>query len=244
MKNSIQSIVLSTLFITAISHAQGSANNGIKGNGKVITEKRTTPEYDEIKVSGFFDVNLVSGKEGAITIEGEENLLPYIKIEVDGTVLKIHIENNKNLRTSNGKDIVITVPFETISAISLSGSGDVKTQNTIVADKFSAKLSGSGDLSLAVKATTFESNLSGSGDIIYSGSSDSFKSTLSGSGDIDADDLITKETDATISGSGDMKVFCSESLKARVSGSGDIKYKGNPKTKDTKVSGSGEISKA
>lgn len=243
MKKLIQSIVLIALFVTAIGHAQGSSNSTIKGNGKVITEKRTTSEYDEIKVSGFFDVNLVSGKEGAIIIRGEQNLLPYIKIEVEDNVLKIHTENNKNIRTSNGKDVVITVPFETISAISLSGSGDVKTQNQIVADKFLAKLSGSGDLTLAVKATTFESNLSGSGDIIYSGTSDSFKSTLSGSGDIDAMNLVTKNTDATISGSGDMKVFCSESLKARVSGSGDIEYKGNPKTKDTKVSGPGEISK-
>jgi hypothetical protein len=37
-------------------------------------------------------------------------------------------------------------------------------------------------------------------------------------------------------------VFCTENLKARVAGSGDINYKGNPKTKDTKTAGSGDIS--
>ena len=69
----------------------------IKGNGKVITEKRTTAGYDEINVSGFFDVVLVSGNEGAITIQGEENLLPYIKVEVEGNVLKIYTEKNVNI---------------------------------------------------------------------------------------------------------------------------------------------------
>jgi hypothetical protein len=240
MKKSIQLVVLNTLFVTTFANAQWS-NNRINGNGKVITEKRTTAEYEEINVSGFFDVVLVSGNEGAISIQGEENLLPYVKVEVDGNVLKIYTEKNVNISTS--KDIVLTVPFEQISFVSLSGSGDLKSKNTIVGSKFTAKLSGSGDLNLDVKTTDFEANLSGSGDVVLTGNSDSFVSKISGSGDVDAENLVTKTANVTISGSGDMKVNCSQSLYARVSGSGDIVYKGNPESKDTKVNGSGEISK-
>jgi hypothetical protein len=241
MKKSIQLVALSALFLTTIANAQWSSKNRIKGNGKVITEKRTTAGYDEINVAGFFDVVLVSGKEGAITIQGEENLLPYVKVEVEGNVLKIHTENNVNISTY--KNIVLTVPFEQISSVSLSGSGDVKTKNTIVSPSFKTKLSGSGDLTLDVKTTNFEANLTGSGDVVLTGISDSFTSKISGSGDVDAASLTAKNANLTISGSGDMKVNCSQSLFARVSGSGDIAYKGDPKTKDTKVSGSGEISK-
>jgi len=244
MKNSIQFILFSVLFSTAIANAQWSSKNRIKGNGKVITEKRTTPSYDEIKVSGFFDVVLVSGTEGAISIKGEENLLPFIKVTVEENVLKIYTENNKSINTSKGKEIVITVPFETISQVSLSGSGDIKTHNTIKSTAFLAKLSGSGDLNLDVMATQFEANLSGSGDVVLTGSTENFTAKLSGSGDIDASGLKAKNVDITISGSGDGKIFCSESLKARISGSGNIEYKGDPKNKDTKVNGSGEISKA
>ncbi|MDR6844282.1 head GIN domain-containing protein [Flavobacterium granuli] len=238
MKKSVLLVVFSALFFTTIANAQWSR---IKGNGKVITEKRTTAGYDEINVSGFFDVVLVSGTEGAISIQGEENILPYIKVEVEGNILKIYTEKNINIETK--RDIVLTVPFEQISFVSLSGSGDVKSKNTIVGSKFVAKLSGSGDLTLDVKTTDFESNLSGSGDVVLTGSSDNFVSKTSGSGDVDAINLTTKNANLTISGSGDMKVNCSQSLFARVSGSGDIQYKGDPQTKDTKVSGSGDISK-
>jgi hypothetical protein len=238
MKKSILLVVFSALFSITIANAQWSR---IKGNGKVVTEKRTTAGYDEINVSGFFDVVLVSGTEGVISIQGEENLLPYIKVEVDGNVLKIYTEKNVNIDTK--KDIVLTVPFEQISFVSLSGSGDVMSKNTIVSPNFKAKLSGSGDLTLDVKTSDFESNLSGSGDVVLTGSSDNFVSKTSGSGDVDAINLITKNANLTISGSGDMKVNCSESLIARVSGSGDIQYKGDPEKKDTKVSGSGNISK-
>lgn len=238
MKKSLQLILLATFLVTVIGHAQG---NKIKGNEKMVTEKRATGEYDQISVSGFFDVVLVSGKEGAITITGEENILPYVKVEVKDNVLQIHLE--KNMRISTKENLVLTVPFEQISAVSLSGSGNVESKSTIEVSNFKAKLSGSGDLKLDVNATDFEINLSGSGDVVLSGNSDNFTSKMSGSGDIDATNLITKKANLTISGSGDMIVNCSDSLYARVSGSGDIAYKGNPQSKDTKVIGSGEISK-
>ena len=244
MKNSIKLFISCSLLLTTISYCQWSSNQKIKGNGKVISEKRTTASYDGIAITGFFDVELVSGKEGNITIKGEENLLPYIKVEVVDKVLKISTEKNKYISTSKGSEIVIVVPFESIDQVSLTGSGDVVTKNSIKSKSFSAKLIGSGDMNLNVESNDFDVNLSGSGDMVLTGKTENFNSNLNGSGDIDAGDLKAKNAKITVSGSGDSKVFCSESLHARVTGSGDIEYIGDPKKKDTKVNGSGAISKA
>lgn len=243
MKKSIQLLVCSAFFLTTVAHAQWF-NLRIKGNGKVVTNTRSTPDYDVIKVMGSFDVDLVSGKEGEIIVKAEENLQPYIKVEVEGNVLKIYTEKNKNITASLGRKVQVTIPFEKISNVSLSGSGDVTSKNTIKSDIFSAAISGSGNLNLDVDLDTFNLAISGSGDAVVKGSTENFKSKISGSGDIDSTSLKAKNVDFTISGSGDSKIFCSDNLKARVSGSGDIKYKGDPKTRDTKVSGSGSISKA
>lgn len=243
MKKSIQLLVCSAFFLTTIAHAQWS-NERIKGNGKMETKTRSTADYDAIKVMGSFDVDLVSGKEGAIIVKAEENLQPYIKVEVEGNVLKIFTEKNKNISASMGKKIQITIPFEKISNVSLTGSGDVTAKNAIKSDIFTATLSGSGNLNLDVDSDTFNFTISGSGDAILKGNTANFKSKISGSGNVDATSLKAKNVDFTISGSGDSKIFCSDSLKARVSGSGDIKYKGDPKTRDVKVTGSGSISKA
>ena len=56
--------------------------------------------------------------------------------------------------------------------------------------------------------------------------------------------LKLKNAKITVSGLGNSKVFCSESLHARVSGSGAVEYKGDPKKKDIKMNGSGTISKS
>ncbi len=244
MKNSIKLSLVAFLFATTFANAQNwdwGNTEKIKGNGNQKTDKRNTPEYDDIKLQGFYDIDLVAGKEGEITVQAEENLMPFIKVEVEGTTLKIYQEKGKNLQPSKSMKILITVPFEKISSVSLSGSGDVNTKNQIKADKFTATLSGSGDVNLDIDATDLEAKLSGSGDVRLKGKADKLTARISGSGDITADDLVSKDVDAGISGSGDIKVNCSESLSARVSGSGDIFYKGEPKVKDTKVSGSGNI---
>lgn len=240
MKKSILLLVCTVFLLSFNTKAQ----NKIKGNGKVVTETRITGDYDGIKISGFFDVNLVAGKEGKITIKGEENLLSSIKVEVKDNTLKIYVESFKNIRPSSGKDIEITVPFEKISEVSLSGSGNIQSKDVIKNDKLSAKLSGSGNFNLAIDSNEFELNLSGSGNVHLKGTADNFITKLSGSGDIDAGSLKSKNVDVNVSGSGNSKVTCNEKLTARVSGSGNIKYAGNPEKRDVKVSGSGNITKA
>jgi hypothetical protein len=147
------------------------------------------------------------------------------------------------MSSTSGKTIVVTVPFESISDVSLGGSGSIIGKNTIKADHFNAKLSGSGDIVLVIDANDLVASLSGSGDITLKGKATNYESKLSGSGDIRAYELLAVNVNAAMSGSGNITVNCSNNLIARISGSGDIDYKGDPKTKDTKVSGSGRISK-
>ena len=74
------------------------------------------------------------------------------------------------------------------------------------------------------------------------GSVNELEVKVSGSGDFMGNGLKSNNTQAYVSGSGDIEVNATKSLKARVNGSGDIEYSGSPETSDTKVLGSGSIS--
>ncbi|MGB6150663.1 MAG: head GIN domain-containing protein [Pricia sp.] len=232
---------LVVLFTTSCA---GQWGKGIKGNGNTVSIDRSVGEYDEIAVAGWFDVDLVDGKEGELTIEGEENLLEYIVTEVKNGKLVIKQEKGVNLKPSNRNGgIRITVPVERIDALYLSGSADIVGKTTIKTSKFETNMSGSGDITLDLETSSISASMSGSGDMNLSGKTTDFNATISGSGDIKAYDLIADKVEATVSGSADIKVTANKMLKARVSGSGDISYRGNPTKVDTKTSGSGDISK-
>jgi hypothetical protein len=235
-----------TLSLVVLLSASCTAQWGkrIKGNGNTVSIERNVGDYDAISVAGWFDVDLVDGKEGELTLKGEENLLQYIKTEVKNGKLTIKVEDNRNLQPSNWNDgIRITVPVDRIDAVTLSGSGDIVGKKTLKASNFSTTMSGSGDITLEVEAQNMTATMSGSGDMNLSGKAVDFNVTVSGSGDIRAFDLEADNVEATVSGSADIKVTARENLKARVSGSGDITYRGNPAKVDTKTSGSGDISK-
>ncbi len=237
---------LSALLFTGLITLSCSAQWGktIKGNGNNVTIERSTGDYDGIAVSGWFDVDLVSGNEGEITLQGEENLLEYIITEVKDGKLVIKTEKGVNLKSSSWKsEIRIIVPVESISSVSMSGSGDIVGKTKIKSDKFSTAMSGSGDITLDIDSNLMSASMSGSGDITLSGKTTDFDATVSGSGDIEAYNLEADNVSATVSGSADIQVTAKKSIKARVSGSGDISYKGNPEKVDTKTSGSGDISK-
>lgn len=236
-------ITLSLVLLASTQiHAQWWGKS-VKGNGELETITRNVGDYDEISVAGFFDVTLVAGNEGELTIEGESNLLEYIETEVNGERLTIKVKNKQNLKTSWGKDIKIRVPFRDLNQVSLSGSGEIMSTDVIKANNFRVSVSGSGDINLVVEASSTESRVTGSGDLVLRGSTRDHETSVTGSGDLEAGRFKADNVDAKVTGSGDIRVSCDKSIRARVTGSGDIEYVGNPTKQDTKVSGSGDISR-
>ncbi len=214
----------------------------VKGNGNTVTIERSVGEYDYVALAGWFDLELVDGDEGELTLRGEENLLEYIKTEVKDGKLTIKQKKGVNLRPSSWNEgITITVPVESVDGVSLSGSGDIVGKTVLKSDNFKTSISGSGDITLEVEAKSIDASMSGSGDMNLAGRATDFEVSVSGSGDIKAYDLEADFVEAQVSGSADIKVTATQTLRARVSGSGDITYKGNPKKIDTKSSGSGDI---
>ncbi|MCH9660037.1 MAG: DUF2807 domain-containing protein [Bacteroidetes bacterium] len=241
MKSIIKLTFATALLLGSIaeSHAQWG-NKKVVGNGNITTRTVNTGNYDAIKGVGSMDIHLEKGSEGTITVKTDDNLQEYIIVEVKDNSLIVRTKKNMYLKTKKG--IHVTVPFNDISKVSLTGSGDVDSKDTIRATSMDVSLTGSGDIVLDIDSSNLESTVTGSGDIELSGSTENLEVTVTGSGDFSGANLLSNNTEVRVSGSGDASVYAKESLKARVSGSGDIDYRGNPDRKDTKVSGSGDIS--
>lgn len=234
---SIVSLFIMTLFVTSCN---AQKYGRVKGSGNVINASRTVSSFEKVSVSGSFDVYLVKGKEGKIDIKIEDNLLDYLVTEVDDGKLKIKWKKGTSINTRRG--VVLTVYFEDINAIGLSGSGDIVAKDIIKSDNFKVAVSGSGDIEFEIEANTLGASVSGSGDLDLKGKVNEFTAAVAGSGDISAYNLSSNKADLKVSGSGSMTLTVNKELKAKVAGSGDIRYKGSPRIEDIKVSGSGNVS--
>lgn len=237
MKISILKTV-SVLFIFTLCMG-GAYAQKVKGNGKTINKTRNVGSFDGVGVSGSFDVFLVEGDEGKLDISVEQNLEPYLVTEVSNGNLKIKWKSGTNIRTTS--KTTITVHFKNIESLAMAGSGDIIGKDKISGSSLEIAIAGSGDIEVEMEVGRAETAISGSGDVKLSGKAENFEAAVSGSGDIDAYDLVAETAELKISGSGSIGAHVQKEITGRVSGSGNIKYKGQPRIEDTKVSGSGSI---
>lgn len=230
--------ILALLIFSTTLNAQVFSKH-IKGNGRITTENRSLSDYDKIGVAGSFDVILLKGKEGAISIKADENLMEYIETEVKNGHLKIQPKKGYQLRST--KTIVITVPFEMVEAISMAGSGNVRSKDVLDATDLNLNLVGSGELDLSVSTKNLTSKIAGSGNIKLSGNVDEFNCEVAGSGNMDGSNLKASASHINIAGSGNVKVHAVSEIHAKIVGSGDVIYTGNPTIEKVKSIGSGSI---
>lgn len=192
---------------------------GVRGSGDLDRETRTVENFKEIEVGGAFEVFIKVGENTSLEIEGDDNLLQYIRTRVKGD--RLEIDTRKNIRPK--KDLVIRITTPELEKIISSGASTVSVSN--------------------INSEVFKIILSGASSINLDGSTDKFRVEMSGAGSLDAYNLKAKDVDISISGACSADVYASEYLDAEVSGVGSIEYAGNPSKVNTNVSGVGSISR-
>lgn len=212
------------------------AATNVRGSGALATEKRSLPEFERVQLSCSGDVDIRQGEAHLVEITTDDNVLPLIETEVRGDALRIAVA--RGVRDVTSLDVRVTMPV--VRGLSVSGAGDVRGSQRIIADDLDLSVSGAGSIRLDFTARNVHTTISGAGDIVLSGDCDSHTVVVSGAGDVNAFGLVAKRADATISGAGDCEIRVLEELRAAVSGAGDIRYKGDPLVKQ-RVSGAGSV---
>lgn len=229
---------LSVALIATNTNAQNFWKGYISGDGPVVKKELSLDAFDGVRNGINGDIYITRGQPGKVVVEGQENILENLIMEVSGGILKIKFD--KMVRRAEPVRIYLTM--ETLTEVSVSGSGSLVTTNSFSGlSDLNVAVSGSGDISLDVAARDLHAGVSGSGDIKLTGSADKLDLSISGSGSVDATDLASGECQVSISGSGDATVYVHDQLDARVSGSGNVRYKGDVARIHSRVSGSGKV---
>ena len=211
----------------------------LRGNGDLVTETRNEKDFDGLDVSVPGKVVVRLGDEFKVEVQVEENLLPYLKTEVESDIL--HIYFSRNVRDVDNLVVMVTMPK--LASANLSGSVKFVANDAFDGDILDLDISGSGLVEMSnINYKKLSIELSGSGNLDFRGEAVVLDASLSGSGHLNALSCPVKAADIRVSGSGSVKVDVADTLKAHISGSGEILYEGDPVV-DADISGSGRVKK-
>lgn len=190
----------------------------LTASGDKATETRDLKDFSGVDTDGSTNVHISYGTAFKVTLNGSNNLLPYFKTEVIGSTLHVGYKNANvkkddiqvyvtlpllnYISVSGSGDVDINGQFPQLNTfqLSISGSGEVETEDLLNVNEASVKISGSGEADLnKMQSKNAEVSISGSGDAKIS-VSDNLKARISGSGKVYYSG--NPQIDSQISGSG------------------------------------------
>lgn len=191
-------VLLATLLATIVSVAY--ADDDHKKN--YISVDVAGIEYFENIISNApFDVEFTQRDVQKVSVYGDPNQVNNVTVTLVGKTLYVGAQDNAPVLHVK---LVVTAP-DLLCAIA-SGSGDIDVKN-LNNSKFTATVTGSGDIELT-------------------GTCDQAVYTINGSGDIDGEEFRVDHLEATVNGSGSIDCRCVDTLNANVVGSGEIEIHG------------------
>lgn len=240
-------IVCGALLMPMVS---ACAQKGIKASKNYVTKEVKVPNFDAIELLGSPDVVYTQSKDGktSVQIYGSDNLIDLLDVSVQNNTLIIKLKPKSSYYGESRLEVRASSP--SLNKAMLKGSGDIKLDSDINADKLEIALQGSGDIksngNLYCEGT-LKTTLQGSGDIDFYKDARCSVATVSlqGSGDVKMKNISAASGSVSLQGSGDVSVsdYCKiGDLKIGLQGSGDIKIKNIESTMvHAGLSGSGDI---
>ena len=221
----VVAIIIGIAFSNLFSFGKASAGifnisfgHSVAGSGVSATEVRELRAFTGVDVGGVFQVEVTAGKDYAVEVEADENLLPHIKTEVEGGVLKISTEGR--LKSSSPMRIRISAPA--IDSLEASGACKIAAAD--------------------IKGAELRIDTSGASKVKVAGETELLTVDVSGASNIDAGALKAKDANVDASGASNVDVFVSGKLRSEASGASRISYAGNPSSVEKDSSGGAHIS--
>ncbi|MGC8749293.1 head GIN domain-containing protein [Hydrotalea sp.] len=242
MKPKIQLYVILASLIFLSSACNYLFDERINGNGHIATQQRTINGVNVIKAMGDFNVVIEQDLPESLSIEADDNIIPYILTNVTGNGT-LEIKAKEHYRLNATEPIRIRVKLENLEGVYIIGSGSITGNGKFSgAKELHTEIAGSGKIKLSVNTPSVTSKIAGMGTISLDGETKDETISIAGSGTIKCADLKAENVNVKIAGSGSVNVFAENKLDVHIAGSGSVNYSGNA-TVTQNVAGSGNIRK-
>ncbi len=216
--------------------------------------------FDKVVISPHIQVTFEEGNTEKVTIDSAHLSQEKINIKVVGKTLQIYLDGAKMVTKNvtvkkdgwkrkepiyKGTQVVATVTYKELSALSIGGEEIILCKSPIEADDFKLNIYGESKTTMnALKVNSLRVSMYGESYLeIKEGAANNQNYTVYGEGKINTLGLTNENTKITAYGEGSFRVKVSDKLKVTAFGEATVAYKGNPSVSKGLVLGEATIQK-
>ena len=182
--------------------------------------------FDAISIDGLIDLNISQGKSFKVELEGTEKAVERVRTHVrDG---QLTVENGgENIQLNNFSDlddysVTVHITMPDLKSLEVDGLSDV-----VIKD---------------MKLSDVRIEVDGKADVDMTGSCNSAEYKLDGMAKVMAKKFKCKDVEVSLDGIGSARVYASASVDAQVDGLAKITVYGEPKKRQVREDGFGDVS--
>jgi hypothetical protein len=220
-----------------------------------ITKKTLEiPEFKSIYLNSNYTVYLKQTNKQEVTVEALTEIFSISEFKVDNGILMINIERKPDTQNKSlwakiddiklNPTMKVFISVKNINDLQVNGAGKIISENSIASGSLTLGVNGNGSMDVDIKGDIVKAEVTGSGTLSLRGYATSLDALVSGSGNINAFNCPVETSKVKVTGSGMCELNVTNTIDATVMGNGQIKHKGNTKTAQKKIYGSGTVDRA
>ena len=204
------------------------ADKRIKGSGNTKKVSRAVSNIRSVAVHGVGTLIVEVGNTEGLTIEADDNVLPFLAAKQNGGTWEVGPIQDISLEPQT--PIMYRLRVKYLDALTLSGSTRAELPALPPVRDFAVSLSGATAAQFArINTDTLKVNASGASRIdIKAGKAKRQMIQLSGASHYRAFDLSSETTMVQGSGTSSVEITATRELKVDASGVTQVRYKGSP----------------
>jgi hypothetical protein len=201
----------------------------IEGSGNVVTKDVAVQSFDQLQVSGVFNVVLSQGSKEAVKIEAEDNLQQLFEVKNEGS--KLIVDMKKDSHFNSKKKMTVYITFKSLKSMDLKMVGNLSSEGNLNFGDLALDNKSVGSVDLALSAQKLDIKNKSVGNLKLRGKADNATIKSNSVGAIKASDLVVQSMDIDNDGVGSAEVNAAKELKVKESFLGKVRNAGSATAK-------------
>lgn len=200
-------------------------------NDPGTTRETGFEDFDEIELSGIYDVTVAKGNNYVVEFAGSSDLRDRYNVKQQGRKLVVEYEGNFSWRNnfSEARKIKIRITMPELQRIEANGAGEVRISG-FTEDNLDIEVAGAVKLRADVNVRNLRAELTGASKLDIRGDGRYLEAELFGASALYADNFTVQDARVKAFGASKADVYVTDRLEMDESVASRIRYRGNPRT--------------
>jgi hypothetical protein len=218
-------VLVAALLVLGLNAQEHKEKPRIKGSGKIVTKEISVSSFDQLSVSGVFNVLLTQGNKEEVRIEADDNLQDLFEVKNDGS--KLNIGMKKDINFDGEVKLKVYVTFKKLKSMDLKTVGNISSEANLNFDDLDISNKSVGSVDLKMTAQTLNVDNKSVGNVKLNGKAQSAVIKNKGVGSVQAGDFVVEKMNIENNGVGSATVNATKEIIVKDSFLGKVTNKGS-----------------